>query len=271
MKKPWLLRAACLCLPLVIAAGCRRESTEAPASAGSAAAPAPKVLRVGSDATFPPMEFVDESGALTGFDVALVHALGEEMKADLRVENVAWDGIFGALSNGTIDMVASSVTITPERQAAFLFSEPYYTAGQVLVVRSGDAATLATLDDLAGRKVGAQTGTTGYFALQEREKDFAAVSSYPTIPLAMIDLVNGAIDAVLTDKPVADYYASKDSRVAGKLTVVGDLVTSEQFGFVLRKDDAETKAAVDAALARLKANGTYDRIHAEWFGEAPTP
>jgi len=240
-------------------AGCGERERETPRSNS------PRPLVVGTDAAFPPMEFTQDDGTIVGFDIDLVEAVGREIDRPADVRNIAWSGIFGALKNGTVDLVVSSVTITPERSQAFLFADPYLDAGQVLVVRTEDRERYSTLDDLSGHRIGAQAGTTGHLRL-DQEQGLGEIVAYESSPLAMLDLVNGSIDGVLIDKPVAEYYAARKPELSGKLSVVGDMYTEERFGFVARHDDKALVAEVNAALARIRASGEYDRIREKWFG-----
>lgn len=261
MQRRW---SVALALAALAAAGCRQDAAQASRD------DAPKPLVVGTDAAFPPMEFTQDDGSIAGFDADLVEAIGRELDRPVDLRNIAWSGMFGALKNGTLDLVASSVTITPERQQAFLFSEAYMEAGQALIVRVGDRERFPDLDSLAGHRIGAQAGTTGHLRL-EQEQGLGEIVAYDSSPLAMIDLVNGSIDAVMIDKPVADYYAARKPELAGKLAVVGDMYTEERFGLVARKDEQALMADINRALARIRESGEYDRIHEKWFGPAAKP
>src|SRR5262249_49801325 len=119
-------------------------------------------LKVASDATYPPFESVNSTtGKIEGFDIDLMNAIAR--KADFRIEhhNALFDTIFTALANGQYDVVISAATITAERQQVVSFSDPYFVAGQVIVVRKTDTAKIKSAQDLAGKTVGVQTGTTG--------------------------------------------------------------------------------------------------------------
>ncbi|MEQ8822290.1 MAG: basic amino acid ABC transporter substrate-binding protein [Sumerlaeia bacterium] len=259
---PRFLTYCCLALTLFVT-GCGSGDSDAPSADPNAGG---KALRVGMNPAFPPLEYVDESGEIVGFEVDLTDALGEELGREIEYVNVAWNGIFGALTNGNIDLIVSAVTITDERKERYLFSDPYIEAGQVLVVRAGDREKYPDLASLSGAKVGAILNTTGHIKLQESE-EIGEVVAYENAGLTFLDLMNGNVEAIMMDKPVADYFASQKPESAGKLAVVGDLYTDEQFGIVARPGDAALIRDVNAALETLRANGTYDRIYARWFGE----
>jgi ABC-type amino acid transport substrate-binding protein len=154
-------------------------------------------LRVGIDATYPPFG-IAEGGEFSGFDVDIARAVARELGVQAELINASFDGVFPALQNGTFDVVISAVTITPERQATMLFSEPYIAAGQQVVARRD--SPLASLDDLAGTTVGVQINTTAQFAMEKRAG--VTLAKYNTIDLALLDLQNGRVDAVASDGPV---------------------------------------------------------------------
>nr|MBC8452643.1 transporter substrate-binding domain-containing protein [Spirochaetota bacterium] len=150
MKKKLLL----VSMILVLAAG----------SLFAAAQEESNTVIIATDATWPPMEFIDVKGDLVGFDIDMLHALAEEGGFEVDIRNTAWDGIFAGLKNGAYDAVCSSVTITEERQAEMAFTESYINAGQILIVKK-TLTGVNSLGDMAGMKVGVQNGTTGDFAL----------------------------------------------------------------------------------------------------------
>lgn len=220
-------------------------------------------LVVGTDASFPPMEYVDDSGAIVGFDIDLIQAVAREAGLNVEIRNVAWDGIFGALKAGNIDIIVSSVTITDDRQAQFDFTRPYLKAGQVIIVRAGDKEKFPDAASLKGKKVGVQIGTTGAEFMEKLGG--TELKQYNTAGLAMIDLSNGNVDAVVIDKPVADYYARKAPGTTQKLEVASEPQTDEQFGFVVRKGEKELLQKLDDALARIEQNGTLRAVESRWF------
>src|ERR1044071_453566 len=152
-------------------------------------------LRVGTDATYPPFETV-EGDEYSGFDIDLVNAIAREMGVQARFINSGFDGIFPALQNGTFDAVMSSVTITPERSASMLFSDPYYDSGQLIAVNENTQG-ISSPDDLKGKRVGVQINTTAQYELEKKEG--VQVEKYNSIDLALLDLRNRRIDAVVSD------------------------------------------------------------------------
>lgn len=218
-------------------------------------------LRVGTDATYPPFETV-EGDAYSGFDIDLVNAIAKEMNVRARFINSGFDGIFPALQNGTFDAVISSVTITQERKSSMLFTDPYYDSGQLIAVRE-ETQGIAAPDDLKGKTIGVQINTTAQYDLEKREG--VTVNKYNTIDLALLDLQNKRIDAVVGDAPVLKYMIFKSFR---GLKTVGRRFTDEKFGIAVAQGNEDLVQEMNAALKKIKESGEYDQIHEKWFGEA---
>jgi His/Glu/Gln/Arg/opine family amino acid ABC transporter permease subunit len=217
-------------------------------------------LRIGIDATYPPFGSA-EGGEFSGFDVDIGRAIARELGVKAELINASFDGVFPALQNGGFDVVISAVTITPERSATMLFSDPYINAGQQVVVR--DDSPIATLEGLAGRTVGVQINTTAQYAMEKRPG--VNLAKYNTIDLALLDLKNGRIDAVASDGPVLRYMIRMSFP---GLKTVGSEYTDEQFGIVLARGSDDLRRAVNAALWRIQDSGEYGKLHAKWFGES---
>lgn len=213
-----------------------------------------------TDATWPPMEFIDQQGQLVGFDVELAQAIAEAAGFEYEIRNVAWDGIFAGLANEQYDAVISSVTITEERKATLDFSEPYLNAGQVIVVRQGSPYTSFT--DLYGKSAGAQIGTTG--AMEIAKHPQITLKSFDEVGLAFEALVNGVIEAVVCDSPVAADFALQRQEYRDKLQIVGDVLTEENYGIAVKKGNQAVLDKINAGLAAVKDNGTLDRLKAKW-------
>jgi polar amino acid transport system substrate-binding protein len=228
--------------------------------ASCAAAPAKKLI-VAQDTTFPPMEYLDDNKAQVGFDVDLVNAIAQDQKLDIEFKSVNWDGIFAGLTNGTYDIVASSVTITDERKATLDFSDPYINAGQVLVVLA-DNNKDTKLSDFEKRTVGAQVNTTGSMEVDKIKS--IKLKAYDDIALSFDDLVNKRVEAVVIDGPVASQYL-KNPKFAGKIKVVGEPMTSEFYGLVVKKGNKELLDKLNAGLKAVTANGKLDELKAKWL------
>lgn len=218
---------------------------------------------VATDAAFPPMEFVDENKEIVGFDIDLMNAIAEVQGLEIEYKNTAWDGIFAGLDTGDYDAILSAVTIREDRQAVYDFSDPYVNAGQAVVVRA-DETVIQGGDDLVDRVVGAQIGTTGAFAVQDIEG--TTLKEYDSIDLALMDLVNGNVEAVVVDTPVAADFALASDQFRGQLKIVGDTLTEEYFGILVRKgENQDLLASFNEGLKKIQENGVYDEIYGKWM------
>ncbi|XDF37965.1 transporter substrate-binding domain-containing protein [Paracidovorax avenae] len=216
------------------------------------------VLRVGTDATFPPMEFV-ENGKRTGFDVELVEAVGKALGKRVEWVDIDFKGLIPGLISRRFDMAVSAIYITDERKKVVDFTEPYYAGGLVAMVKDGNTS-IRKPADLDGKKVTVQVGTKSVGFLTQ---------NYPKVQRVeveknqeMFNLVDiGRADAAVTGKPAAYQYI----RTRPGLRVLEEQLTTEEYGMALRKDTPELTRAVNGAIARLKADGTYAAIEKKWF------
>jgi len=220
------------------------------------------VIVFASDVAYAPMEFVDESGEMVGFDIDLLAELAKVGGFEYKIQNTAWDGIFAGLAAGAYDAVISSVTITEERKQQMDFTEPYINAGQVLVVRA-ETEGITTLEDLFGKKAGVQLGTTADITVSEYDQ--IEKKAYDQIPFAFEDLLNGNVEGVIVDSVVAADYVSANDNYKGKLKVVGEPFTDEFFGIAVQKGNAELLATLNDALAEVIASGKRDELINKWL------
>jgi len=212
-------------------------------------------VRVASDATWPPFEMVDETTKeLTGFDIELMTAIAKEAGLDIEFVNVGFDPLLAGMAQCQYDAAISAMTITPERQANMLFSDPYLNAGQIVTVQISNT-TINSKDDLAGKTVGAQIGTTG--AIEVGNIPGATLTTFDTVDLAFLALQNGQIDAVVADSPTAAGFVAQN---ADKLKMVGNVFTDENYGIAICKTKPELQAKINQGLAAVKANGTFNAL-----------
>ena len=218
---------------------------------------------IATDATWPPMEYVDESTKeIVGFDIDLMAAIAKEGGFSYEFKNAAWDGIFAGLAAGKYDAIMSSVTITEERKKKMDFSNPYINAGQILVV-SKSTSGVSKLTDLKGKIVAAQIGTTGSFEIEKIEG--IKLKAYDEIGLAFEDLINGRVDAVVADTPVAADFALQNETYKGKLKIVGEPFTDEYYGVAVQKGNQEVLDAINRGIDKVVGTGTYERIEKKWL------
>jgi polar amino acid transport system substrate-binding protein len=232
-------------------------ATLAAAALGTGVAHAADALRVGTDATFPPMEFT-ESGKRTGFDVDLVEAIAKKLGRQVEWVDIDFKGLIPGLVSHRFDMAVSAIYITDERKKVVDFTEPYYAGGLVAMVK--DDSSIQKLSDLDGKKVTVQVGTKSVGFLQERYPKVQRVEVEKN--QEMFNLVDiGRADAAVTGKPAAYQYV----RTRPGLKVLPEQLTTEEYGMALRKDEPELTKAVNKAIEQVKADGTYAAIVKKWF------
>ncbi len=219
-------------------------------------------ITVATDATWPPMEMVNENKEIVGYDIDFFRAVAEEGGFNVEFKNVAWDGIFAGIATGKYDAIISSVTITDERKKKFDFSDPYINAGQILVVPK-ELENVATLADLKGKKVGAQIGTTATFEIKKVEG--LELKGYDEIGLAFEDMAAGRISGVVCDTPVAADYALQRQEYKERFKIVGEPFTEEYYGIVVRKGNKKVLDMINKGIAAVKAKGTDKQIEEKWL------
>jgi polar amino acid transport system substrate-binding protein len=221
----------------------------------------PKLV-FGSDCTYPPMEMLDANKQIVGFDIDMIHAVAKAAGFEAVVKNTAWDGIFAGLTAGDYDAVLSAVTITEERGRTMDFSDPYVDAGQVIIVNK-DLNGLTLLPQFAGKKVGAQIGTTG--AIEVAKYKDITMKTYDEAGLAVEDLFVGRIDAVVIDSPTARTYVLQNAKYKNKLKIVGKEFTDEQYGIALKKGSQKELDMINKGLAIIKKDGTLATLAHKWL------
>ena len=221
---------------------------------GSAFA-AEKTLIAAANPTWPPMEFLDENKNIIGYDRDIIAAIAEEIGMKSEFRNIAWDGIFASLESGQANVIASCVTITDKRKKAYVFSDPYYEVHQAVVVAKDSA--IKKPEDLKGKKVGVQIGTTAIEALRKMNVDID-LRTYDEVGLVFEDMRNGRLDVVVASRK----EGYKDLMKVAFLTE-----DVEYIGFVFSKDNAELAAQVNKGLKAIRENGKEKAIRNKWLGE----
>lgn len=229
------------------------------------------MLTVGSDIAYPPIEYYEEGTQnAVGLDVDLMAALAEAMGVDFEFEQVAdFAGIVGDLKSSRYDVVMSAISITEERSAEIDFVPYFGPAGTGVLVPAGNPEGIAAIEDICGLAVAAQVGTIQVDYMNEFNENECAdnkidVKTFPDTPTAFQELNLGRVDAALADDPVAAYAASQSD---GDIEVGATGFDSAAYGIGVRKESPELKAALEAALAAIRADGRYDSILADWGQE----
>lgn len=232
------------------------------AVAGSTAAQAAEKVRLATEGAFPPFNTIDSAGKPQGFDVDIGLALCAEMKVECEIVTQDWDGIIPGLLAKKYDAIIASMSITPERQQAVAFTNPYYSNKLQFVAPKGKDFTL-TKDGLKGKTIGAQRSTISASWMEEHMPG-VEVKLYGTQEEAFLDLASGRLDLVINDVYVTYGWLNSD---AGKgFEFKGSPVyDDDKIGIALRKDDTALRDKMNAALEAIRKNGTYDKLNARYF------
>ncbi|MEW6553415.1 MAG: basic amino acid ABC transporter substrate-binding protein [Actinomycetota bacterium] len=267
MSRKSLFAVMALMLALVLvatmfAAGCgeKEEETEEKEEVTVTTLEEGKLL-MGSDTTYPPFESIGDDGEPEGFDIDVATELADRLGLELEVVTTAWEGIIPGLKTDKYDIIMSAMTITEERLAEIDFSDPYIDSNQSIAVMKG-TTDITGPEDLAGKVVGVQVDTTGQFTA-EGIPGIAEIRKYDTILIAFQELELGRIDAIMNDYPVNAYL----SKIRGQTEIAATVTTDEQYGIGVKKGNDELLDAINLALADIMADGTYDKIFEDWFGE----
>ncbi len=219
-----------------------------------------KKVRVVMDATWPPFETLDETTKLpVGFDVDLINAIASKEGMQVEIVNVPFDSALTGLSQCQYDAAISAITITDERKKSMLFSDAYFAAGQIVTVNINNT-DIKSKDDLSGKKVGAMLGTTG--AIEAEKIPNVKYSAYDTIDQAFLDVMNGQIDAVIADNPLAIGFVGKNPT---KIKAVGSVFTDENYGVAVCNKQPDLLAKINKGLAAVKADGEIDQLVKKWL------
>ena len=225
----------------------------------SAALGAAGVVRVATDATFPPMEFT-QNGQRTGFDVDLIEAMAKVMDKQVQWVDIDFKGLIPGLIANRFDVAASAIYMTEERSKVVDFTDSYFSGGLVVIVAQDNKA-INQPSDLAGKKVSVQVGTKSVNFLKE---------NYPTVQRVEVEknqemfdlLLIGRVDAAVTGRPAAAVFAKTRPGVR----VLDQALTTEHYGYALRKGETALLGQMNQALQKLRADGTYNTLVAKWFG-----
>jgi len=215
----------------------------------------------GTNPTFPPFESVDENGDVVGFEIDLLNAIAADQGIAIEYRSLEFDALIIEVMNGSIDVIVSGMSITPERLEQIDFSDPYFNAGlSIMVAKDSDITGVA---DLEGKIVGAQVGTTGAeecYKLQDNNviKEAKILNTYD---ICALELQNGSCDAIIIDTPVGQQF---EKNTEGAVVLLDEQLLADDYGFGLMKGNAELQEKLNAGLANVKASGVYDDLMTKW-------
>jgi len=237
----------------------------------------PNKIVIGTEALFPPFEFVDENGTITGFDIEMTTKILTNLGYEVEIQDMAFQQLIGAVNSGIIDVIAAGMTIDEERLQQISFSIPYYSSDQSVLVRADSTKTITNYIDFANLKLGAQTGTTGagwveehllnMTWLQEQNINYSlnvTLGSYGSYTDALQDLTlptGGRIDAVIVDKPVGNAFAED-----GTSKVIYVIITNESFGLGVKKENTELLQKINQELEDFMETDEWNALVKKYFG-----
>ena len=241
------------------------DDTSASTTSGGATASVETIeegkLSVGTDTPFPPFE-IGRPPDISGYDIEVMNAIAEDLGLEVEYTDTGFGTIFRDTATGQFDTAAAASTITPARQKVVNFTDPYYEAQQALLVPEGSDITSTA--DLSGLIVGTQDGTTGETYAND-ETDASEVRGFPEGPNAISALTTGQVDAVIIDQPVAADAVEK----TGGVQIAEEIATSELYGFAVAPDNSSLLDGMNAALVKIKEDGTLAELYEKYFATEP--
>jgi ABC-type amino acid transport substrate-binding protein len=253
-----LLAALAVLGVAIFAAGCGGGNDETTSGGGGGGG---EVLTVGSDIPYPPFE-QGKPGNYTGFDVELMEAIAEKIGRTAEFQDTSFETIFRDVAQGKFDAVISAATITEEREKAVDFSNPYYLSEQAVLVKEG--SSIESLEDLDGKTVGVQQGTTGQELAKEKLPN-SEIRPFPEGPDAVNALKSGTVEGVIIDAPVAANAVEKSGGVA----IAEKVPTEEEYGIAVAQGETELLDEINQGLKEVEEDGTYETIYEKWFKLEP--
>ena len=226
-----------------------------------------KEVVVVTENAYPPLQFLDKSGAAVGWEYDAVAEIAKRLNITVKYENTSWDAMIPAVSEGQYDMGMTGITIKDERKEQVDFSDPYMRSEMLMIVRGDearftDAASFAAIPELL---VSAQPGTSPFYAavyeILDGKEDNPRIIKFETFGAGLEALKAGDVDLTLSDSTAANGYVAASN---GALKIIGSPLASEDFGFIFPKG-SDLVAPVNAAIASMKADGTLDALNQKWF------
>jgi len=226
-----------------------------------------KEIVIVTENAYPPLQFLDKDGKAVGWEYDALAELAKRMNFKVKYENISWDAMIPAVSEGQFDMGMTGITIKDDRKEKVDFSEPYMRSEMLMIVRGDearftDAASFAAIPDLL---VSAQPGTSPFYAaiynILHGNEENPRVVKFETFGAGLEALKTGDVDLTLSDSTAANGYVAASN---GALKIIGEPLASEDFGFIFPKG-SELVAPMNAGIAALKADGTFDALNKKWF------
>lgn len=251
---------------ILLGACSQQQPAQPAASAPAGSLNTNQTYIVATDASYAPMEYM-ENNKVVGFSHDILDAAAKSQNIKLDFNNTPFEGLFANVNKGDSDIALASITITDERKQQLDFSEPYFEATQMIVFNEGAGKNIKSFNDLKTHSVSVQAATSGDLIMQDLQgKQSTQIKRFENMPLAFKELQSGGVDAVVGDSSVVEHYVQQNPEV--KLTTLVDpSFVKEQYGFAFRKGRNDgLREAINKGLAQIRSDGTYDKIHSQWFG-----
>lgn len=270
--KKLMVLAVAGALTVSMVAGCGGETTETNQTAEDTSLTDVQekgYFTLGLDADFAPMGFTQEDGEIVGFDIDLAKAVAEKMGVEVEIKPIDWNAKSMELSTGKIDVIWNGFSITDERRQEVLFSNPYLSTKQSIVVKAD--SDIKTKADLAGKKIALQDGSTSEDALKADTATYESIgddniSRFAENSQVLMEVDAGRADAAVIDEVFVRYYLQKENML-DKFVVLDEGFDEEDYGVGGRQGDHALMEAINKALDECKAEGTTSEISVKWFGE----
>ncbi|MCQ2087903.1 MAG: transporter substrate-binding domain-containing protein [Bacilli bacterium] len=264
-----LLKTILLCFPMALAScGNSAKTLEQVKEAG--------VLEVGTNAEFAPFEYI-EGGNFKGVDMDLITEYAKSIGVTAHINDMDFDSALLSVTKNKVDVAIAAITKNEKREKTMSFSKPYYSSNQVVIVKeTSDYASLTTVDAVLAKltqnqaKIGCQRGTTGQYYIEgDADWEFDGIAStecktYDTGSLAVLDLVNSKLDAVIIDSAPADLYCQKNN---GVKVIPNVILTEEEYAIAVNKGNNSLLDSINSFIDTIKSNGTFDTIVSTYFGD----
>lgn len=270
--KKLMVLAVAGAITVSMVAGCGGETTETNQTAEDTSLTDVQekgYFTLGLDADFAPMGFTQEDGEIVGFDIDLAKAVAEKMGVEVEIKPIDWNAKSMELSTGKIDVIWNGFSITDERRQEVLFSNPYLSTKQSIVVKAG--SDIKSKADLAGKKIALQDGSTSEDALKADTATYESIgddniSRFAENSQVLMEVEAGRADAAIIDEVFVRYYLQKENML-DKFVVLDEGFDEEDYGVGGRQGDHALMEAINKALDECKAEGTTSKISVKWFGE----
>ncbi len=229
---------------------------------------AAKDLKVATNPTFAPFEFVNsQTKEITGFEMDLIRAMGKKAGYNVVIQSIDFDGIIPAVMSGNVDVGASGFSMNEKRKEKVNFVDPFYKSGLAILVHKSQVGKITKFEDLHGKKIAVQLGSVA--ADKAKEIPGAQIKTFNHSGEAILELANGGVDAVINSRPATEYMLQVQPKIAETTSLLPGWLTATHVGQIVNKKNTALLNELNQALAELKKNGEYAAIYKKWFGTEP--